>query len=395
MFTVLKKDTLTRARLGLLETAHGTVETPSYVNVGTHASVRGLSMDECVRAGTQMIIVNTYHMWRTLGDEGVEKCRGLHAHMGWNRPLMTDSGGFQVFSLGAGREHGVNKVMQSQRAFAMREKNCVRVTEDGVFFYDDAYGKGEELYLDAERSIALQQQLGADIIVAFDEPTSPHHDYEYTLASLERTHAWEKRSLAAKTSNQGLYGVVQGGVFEDLRRASASYIGGLEFDGFAVGGAFGNSFGSSKQDTFQELEWVCPLLPEHKPRHLLGIGLVEDLFEAVSHGIDTFDCVVPTREGRHAGVWTREGRMSLRRGKFADDLGPIDRECGCEACEGGAYSRAAIHALVKAKDPMGGKLCSIHNVYFFNSLMANIRQSIADGVFSEFKARYLHGGHIS
>ncbi len=387
MFTILKKDPHTRARRGVLETAHGVVETPSYVNVGTHAKVRSLTMEDCIKGNTQMIIVNTYHMWKMLGDEGIASFPGLHSQMGWNKPLMTDSGGFQVFSMGAARTHGVGKVGNEQTLFTVdsSDESIVRITNDGVFFYEE----GKEVYLDAEKSIALQQKLGADCIVAFDEPTSPLHEYEYTKESLTRTHAWELRSLHAHTSSQLLYGIVQGGVFEDLRKQSAEFVAGLPFDGYAIGGAFGSSFGSQKEDTFEELTWVCPLLPDDKPRHLLGIGLIEDLFEGVERGIDTFDCVIPTREGRHAGVWTSKGRINLRRGKFVDDRSPIEKGCTCPVCGEMNLTKSDIHVLVKEKSDDAGRYCSLHNVWFFNNLMEKIRDSIANNNFRECKKEYL------
>lgn len=386
MFKILKKDQNSRARIGILETKHGVVETPSYVVVGTHAKVRTLDTADLLGAKTQLIIANTYHLWRSLGEEGLRHFPGLHRMMKWPRPLMTDSGGFQIFSLGAAREQGVGKVAESEYHLnLLPEKNLVRVTDEGVFFKEN----DKDCYLDAEISIRLQQQLGADIILAFDEPTSPLHDYRYTRESLERTHQWAVRSLKALTSDQALYGIVQGGAFEDLRRASAAFIGKMDFEGFAIGGSFGTSYGSKKEHTFQELEWTCPLLPEEKPRHLLGIGLVEDLFRGVEAGIDTFDCVVPTREARHGRIWTRSERIDMKKGKWRDDATVLDPECGCAVCVEMKITKAALRALFKEKNQEAGRLASLHNVYFFNDLMEKIRYAIANDQLNELKKKYV------
>jgi queuine tRNA-ribosyltransferase/7-cyano-7-deazaguanine tRNA-ribosyltransferase len=245
-------------RTGVLTTPHGLVETPSYVIVGTHAEVRCLTPEDIKATGTQMVISNTYHLWRELGDEGLNSYQGVHQDMGWDGPIMTDSGGFQVFSLGAAREHGVGKVEDGTEG--RKDENLVSVTDAGVSFDD-----GEPAYLDAELSIKIQEQLGADIMFAFDEPSSPRHDRAYTEQAMARTHAWATRSLDARTSDQALYGIVQGGAYEDLRKASATYIGKLPFDGFGIGGSFGSSFGSAKENTANELLWTVPYLPERKP----------------------------------------------------------------------------------------------------------------------------------
>ena len=387
MFKVLKKDKNTSARLGVLETPHGSVETPSYVVVGTHAKVRELDSEELEKTKTQIIIANTYHLWRALGDGGLKKYSGLHSEMKWNRPLMTDSGGFQVFSLGFARESGVGKINKTDRTYKTNkpDNNLVKITEDGVFFMDG----GEEYFLDASKSIWIQERLGADIIFAFDEPTSPLHDYKYTKASLSRTHRWAAKSIESKKSDQILYGIVQGGAFEDLRKESAKFIGSLDFGGFAIGGSFGSSFGAGTEGrSFRELEWVVPLLPEDKPRHLLGIGLIEDLFIGVSKGIDTFDCVVPTREARHGVIYTSQGRLDIKRGAFRDDNNVLDQECACEVCAVKKITRSYLRELFKNKDFEAGHLATFHNVYFFNNLMSRIRESISLGRFEEFTNEY-------
>ncbi len=384
MFKVLKKDFSSRARLGIIETPKGTVETPSYVVVGTHAKVRELNSEDLAKTKTQIVIANTYHLWQTLGDEGLEKYSGLHKAMDWNRPLMTDSGGFQVFSLGFAREFGVGKMSNTGCLTNQARENLVRVTDEGVYF---RVGDKED-YFDAAKSIWIQEKLGADVILAFDEPTSPLHDYKYNQKALARTHSWAVGSLKAKKSKQFLYGIVQGGLFEDLRKESAKFIGSLDFDGIAIGGSFGSSFGGESR-RFEELDWIVPHLPENKPRHLLGIGLVEDLFIGVSKGVDTFDCVVPTREGRHGNLYTSAGEMNMRRGLYRNDETILDPECACEVCAVKKTTKAYLHSLFKAKNFEGGYLASFHNIYFFNNLMKMIRTAIAEGNFGELMKRYV------
>ena len=386
MFKIIKKDPGSRARLGVLETPHGTVETPGYVVVGTHAQVRELSAEDLIKTKTQLVIANTYHLWQALGDEGLKNYSGLHQKMNWNRPLATDSGGFQVFSLGFAREFGISKMLNIRCSTNTAKENLVRVTDNGVYF---RIGDKEE-YLDAAKSIWIQERLGADIMLAFDEPTSPLHDRKYNQTALARTHRWAIESLKAKTSNQFLYGIVQGGLFENLRRESAQYISSLDFDGIAVGGSFGASFGGEGR-SFAELDWVIPHLPENKPRHLLGIGLVEDLFVGVSKGIDTFDCVVPTREGRHGNLYTSQGEVNIHKGLYRDDPNPLDQECACEVCAVKKISRGELRALFKSKNREAGYLASFHNVYFFNNLMVQIRQAIAAGRFEKLMVKKLSG----
>jgi queuine tRNA-ribosyltransferase/7-cyano-7-deazaguanine tRNA-ribosyltransferase len=337
----------------------------------------------------QIVIANTYHLWRTLGEEKLKNYAGLHQVMQYNGAIMTDSGGFQVFSLGFGREHGVGKIAnifpgETGETHSLRkDENMVRVTEEGVYFKEG----GEDLYLDAEKSIAIQEALGADIILAFDECTSPLHDHEYTKAAMERTHRWAGRSIhARKRRGQFLYGIVQGGAFEDLRKASAKFVGSLPFDGFAVGG----SLGRTKEDMFQVIKWTTPFLPEDKPRHLLGIGAVVDVFRAVELGIDTFDCVIPTREARHGAVYTHEGRVQITKGRHKGDSSKIDRNCYCPVCEGiTPVTRGLLHEFFKTKNPEAARLATLHNVYFFNDLMMKIRWSIKEGRFTEFKKETL------
>lgn len=390
MFEVIKRENESQARVGVLKTAHGEIETPSYVVVGTQGEVRSLSPADLSLSKTQIVIANTYHLFRNLGEEGLKNFDGLHKKMGFGGVIMTDSGGFQVFSLGFGRVHGVGKIANifpnegknPQIGHLDGKENLVRITEDGVYFMDG----GREFFLDARTSIWIQERLGADIVLAFDECTSPFHGYEYTRAAAERTHKWARLCLEAKRrSDQLLYGIVQGGAFRDLREKSAKFIGSLPFDGFAIGG----SLGKSRAEMFEVIRITTPFLREDRPRHLLGIGKIDDLFEAVELGIDTFDCVVPTREARHAGVWTRAGRIQITKSRYRDDSGKLDEDCACPVCLGGDIRKKDLYALFKAKDREAGRFATIHNVFFFNDLMERIRESIREGRFSEFKKEFL------
>lgn len=386
-FKVFKKDTRSNARLGIISTKNGDVLTPSYTIVGTHAEVRCIPYKELVSTKTQMIISNTYHLWRTLGEK-INHFEGLHKKINFKGVIMTDSGGFQVFSLGFAREHGVGKIApifpEESNSFASvkQQKNLVRITDDGAYFTDD----GKEYFLNPEISIGIQEKLGADIILAFDECTSPLHNEAYTKNAMNRTHRWAKRCIDAKTKNndQYLYGIVQGGSFEKLRKESAAFIGSLPFDGFAIGGSLGNS----RNEMFDVVDWSIPYLDESKPRHLLGIGKIEDLFECIERGIDTFDCVIPTREARHGGLWTHNGRFDIKKGKYASDEGLIEDRCKCPVCSKG-ITRKTLRELFKSKNPEAGHLATLHNVYFFNNMMEQIRKSIKDDVFLEFKKEFL------
>lgn len=384
MFEIVKKDPDSGARIGVLKTAHSEVFTPAYVMVGTHGAIKTLKSEDILTTKTQVVISNTYHLWRGLG-ENLDNFPGLHKYMDWDGTIMTDSGGFQVFSLGFAREHGVSKISDifpsELRDAPKTQENLVRITDDGVYFKDE---HGEH-FLDAKLSIKLQERLGADIILAFDECTSPLNDYEYTKRALERTHQWAKICLNVKTKkDQLLYGIVQGGEYEDLRLESAKFIGNLPFDGFAIGG----SLGKSRNDMFRVIDWVTPHLREDRPRHLLGIGKIEDIFEAVERGMDTFDCVVPTREARHAAIWTRAGRFQVTKGKYKKDTGALEKNCNCPIC-GGGITKAKICEMFKSKDPDAARFATIHNVYFFNSLMADIRFAISAGKFNKLKKSFV------
>lgn len=399
-FEVVHTDANSRARVGRIETPHGAVETPAYVIVGTYGSVQCIEDPEDLKkTKTQIVIANAYHLWRSLGEEELNNYPGLHAVMGWNGPLMTDSGGFQVFSLGFLREHGLRRGRKRSGKSATKDdtgktgnpnssENLVRITEAGVYFRAEGEREREQ-YLDAELSIRIQEQLGADIIVAFDEPTSPAASREYSRSAMDRTHQWAERSLEAKTSRQAIYGVVQGGAFEDLRKESARFIGTMPFDGFAIGSTYGDSYGGTKAKTAEMLEWSVPLLPREKPAHLFGVGRIEDIFAGVAAGIDTFDCVIPTREARHGALYTVSGRIDIIRGKYATDEGVIDEACGCPVCFQNPVERRELYALFKEKNPEAGRLATIHNVYFVNDLMEKIRDAIRSDTLGELRKRFL------
>ncbi|MEI6479495.1 MAG: tRNA guanosine(34) transglycosylase Tgt [bacterium] len=403
MFQIVKKDKRTLARVGTLTVPHGgRLETPAFTMVGTRAKVITLEPEDLIKTKTGIIISNTYHLWRGLDDK-LPQFKGLHDVMQYDGIIATDSGGFQVFSLGFGREHEVSKVgffpeSNSTPGFfsdlflqiriwlgITNSRNSVRVMPWGAYFKDENYGDKKFVFLDAEKSIRIQEKLGADIILAFDECTSPRHGYWYTKWAMNRTHRWAKRCLELKARpKQLLYGIVQGGAFEDLRRESARIIGSMPFDGFAIGGSLGNS----KEDMYKVLEWSMPYLPEDKSRHLLGIGQIRDIFEGVQRGVDTFDCVIPTREARHGGIWTYDGRYDVTKGSNKNIEAPLLEGCVCPACADG-LTRAKLYELFKNKDREGGRLATLHNVYFFNELMGKIRQSIMEDRFPEYKEEML------
>ncbi len=348
--------------------------------------------------GAQVVLANTYHLMLQPGDELVAKAGGFGKFMNWHGPTMTDSGGFQVFSLGAAYGKGISKVLhpvdpsQQIPERSSAEDGVPRLAtigNDGVSFR--SHLNGDLHYITPEKSIEIQHNLGADMIFAFDECTSPAEPRRYQEEALLRTHAWGKRCLDYHASRdnsnfQALFGVVQGGRDEELRRLSAKTIAemktldGKEFDGFGIGGSF------DKEDLHSAVRWCCEELPEGKPRHLLGIGEPEDLFLGVENGVDLFDCVAPTRNGRTATVYTKTGKMHLTNAAMRDDFGPIEQGCECYACAN--FTRAYIGHLFHAKEMLGGLLASIHNLYFINKLVADMRQAILDDRFYEFKESF-------
>ena len=399
------------ARRGRLATAHGVVETPAFVGVATQASVKSVDPQRVADSGTQVLFANTYHLYLRPGAERVAAHGGVHRFMGWERPVMTDSGGFQVFSLGASIAHGVGKmasIFPGEAAapigggprLSAAGGSMVEVGDDEVRFR--SHVDGSVHVFTPEVSVRVQRLLGADVMLAFDECTSPLHDEDYTRRSNGRTHRWAERCLAAFAAEparhgygQLLFGVVQGGAFERLRRDSARVIGGMPFGGMAVGG----NLGRTHADMHRVLDWTVPELPEALPRHLLGIGDVPSVLAAVARGIDTFDCVAPTRNARNGGALARvddDGRLlpafrlNLRNARFADDRRPIEAECGCPTCR--RFSRAYLRHLLMAGEPLGPQLATVHNLAFMARLMAEVRAAIEDDAFGALLDRWL--GHL-
>ena len=385
------RDPGTVARTGLLTTAHGSVRTPAFVGVATRATIKALEPQALVDIGLQIVIANTYHLHLQPGEDIVASLGGLHGFSGWDRPTMTDSGGFQVFSLGASKEHGVGKVASifpgtkaPSKPKIRPSKPLVKLTEEGVDFRSILDGSPHTFT--PESVITIERKLGADIIVPLDECTSPLHDHAYTKNSMERTHRWAQRGLAAfqllkgdptfPNPDQVLYGIVQGGAYQDLRLESARFIGDMAFDGFAIGG----SLGRSKTDMWNVLDWSIPLLRDEAPRHLLGIGEIEDLFTCVARGIDTFDCAAPTRLARNGSVFLKgepRHRINLRNTRFKADASPIDPTCDCFTCR--THSRAYLRHLCRAGEFSFYRLATLHNLRFLVRLMATIRESVEQG----------------
>jgi queuine tRNA-ribosyltransferase len=388
-FKILKKSKKSTARLGVLKTPHGEVMTPAIVPVATLAAVKALRSDEIAATGTQMLISNTYHLHLQPGEKIVKAAGGINKFMNWDRPTMTDSGGFQVFSLGFGHDLGVGKNSikyypgKIERAIEKgNQPKYLKMTEEGVHFRSPM--TGDDLFLNPETSIAIQEWLGADIMFAFDECPPPGATHEYMKQSLARTHRWAKRSLAARTSKQALYGIVQGADFEDLRKEGAKFITKLDFDGFGIGG----DIGESKDESRKILQWVIPLLDQKRPRHLLGMGHMEDIELIVKGGVDTFDCTVPTHYARRGIAFVNkkssprgsahEGRIDFNKAVLLKDKNPIDPTCECIVCQ--KYQRAYIAHLIRANEITGGALLTFHNLFFFNAYVEKMREKIAKGL---------------
>ncbi len=410
-FDIQARDTPTRARAGIIHTAHGDIKTPAFMAVATQASVKGLTPDDLERIGLQLLIANTYHLALRPGADKIAELGGLHTFMNWQHPLMTDSGGFQVFSLGAAIRDGVGKIADifpderltpnpqppspsPDAEFSIRRGGRgrggmgVRIDDDGVTFR--SHLDGALMRLDPECSLQIQHQLGADLILAFDECTSPLDTYEYTREALARTHRWAQRCLEqhAKTKHeyQSLFGIVQGGAYRDLREESARVIGNLPFEGLAIGG----SLGKSKKEMHTILDWTIPLLPDAKPRHLLGIGELQDIIEGVARGIDLFDCASPTRWARNGALLVSreiaentEQRINISNARYAMDRSPIDPNCDCYTCK--HFTRAYLHHLHRARELIYYRLASIHNLHFMMRFLRNVRTAIKSGTFAEFR----------
>lgn len=416
-FDIQHRDPNSRARAGVIHTAHGDIETPNFMAVATQASVKAVTSDDLESIGLQLLIANTYHLALRPGSNNVAELGGLHEFMNWKHPLMTDSGGFQVFSLGAAIRDGVGKiadifpeetppplsqtgeVMARPLSGAKRRPDdapsgggipLCKIDDNGVTFR--SHLDGAIMRLDPERSIQIQHQLGADFIVAFDECTSPLDSHDYTREALGRTHRWAERCIEqnAKTKRdyQSLFGIVQGGAYRDLREESARVIGGMPFDGLCIGG----SLGKSKKDMHAILDWTIPLLPDNKPRHLLGIGELQDIVEGVARGIDLFDCASPTRWARNGALLVAkeiaenaEQRINISNARFTLDCSPIDPSCDCYTCQN--FSRAYVHHLHRAKELNYYRLASIHNLRFMMRFMNNLRASIRNAATAKDQAK--------
>ena len=349
------------ARLGRLHTPHGVIETPIFMPVGTQATVKSMTPEELKEIGSQIILSNTYHLYMRPGHDLVKEAGGLHKFMNWDRPILTDSGGFQVFSLGPLR----------------------KITEEGVHFR--SHIDGSKHFISPEKAMEIQNALGSDIMMAFDECAPYPADREYVKNSLERTTRWLKRCKEAhkNTEKQALFGIIQGGMYKDLREQSAKEILELDLPGYAVGGL---SVGEPKELMYEVLDYTVPLMPEDKPRYLMGVGSPDDLLEGVIRGIDMFDCVLPTRIARNGTAMTSVGKVVVRNAKYARDFGPLDPNCDCYCCKN--YTRAYIRHLVKANEILASRLITTHNLHFLLNLMKQVREAIMEDRLLDFKEEF-------
>lgn len=346
-----------RARVAL---AHGVVETPAFMPVGTYGTVKAMSPAELTEVGAQIVLGNTFHLWLRPGLEVIAAHQGLHRFMGWDGPILTDSGGFQVFSLGALR----------------------KITEEGVKFASPI--NGDRLLLTPEESMRIQRVLNADIVMIFDECTPYPASHGAAADSMRLSLRWARRSRDAHGDNpNALFGIVQGGMYEDLREESLAGLEAIGFDGYAIGGL---SVGEPKEDMARVLAHLAPRLPPERPRYLMGVGTPEDIVAAVARGIDLFDCVLPTRNARNGWLFTRFGDIKIRNAKYRDDTRPLDETCGCPTCR--HFSRAYLHHLQRVKEILGARLNTLHNLYFYHGLMAGLREAIAEGRLSGFLAAF-------
>lgn len=406
-FKVVKKDKKSNARMGKLPTPHGIINTPAFIPVATQASLKSLDTLDIKEIGPEVILANTYHLHLRPGEDVIKHFGGLGKFMGWDGPTMTDSGGFQVFSLGVGGEVKLLKpgsdksALHSQFASAIVKEfeeakpRLNKITEEGVYF--QSHIDGRRLFLTPEKSIQIQTKLGADLIVAFDELESPHYSYTQALKSLERTERWELRSRQEfdkiwsdrPQKCQLLYGVTHGGRFQDLRTRSAEFVNS-HFAAVALGGAH-----ASKNNMYEVIEWTLEHVDENKPRHMLGVGEIDDIFNIVSLGIDTFDCVIPTRMGRVGWIFAapplgsikNRFRYDITKMQYQKDNGLLDPSCSCRVCS--EYTRGYINHLFRARELLAYRLATYHNVYFFTNLMRQIRESIENSSFSSLKTNWL------
>lgn len=360
-YELLHIDKQTGARLGKLHTPHGVIETPIFMPVGTQATVKTLSPEELKNMNSQIILSNTYHLWLQPGDDIIKEAGGLHQFMRWDKPILTDSGGFQVFSLSKIR----------------------KITEEGVRFRH--HKSGEKLFLSPKGAIGIQNNLGSDIMMSFDECVELPASHDYVKQSVERTLRWAERGLKAhnNTDKQALFGIVQGGDFEDLRKLSATELVKLDFPGYSIGGL---SVGETKETMYKVLDYTVPFLPSDKPRYLMGVGSPDALIEGVIRGVDMFDCVLPTRIARHGTAMTSRGRVVIKNKLYERDFSPLDHDCDCYTCKN--YTRAYLRHLIKAEETFGQRLISYHNVHFLLNLMKNVRKAIKEDRLLDYKEEF-------
>lgn len=388
-FTISHRLDGTLARAGVINTPHGAIETPAFIPVGTKATLKALTPEQLAATGAQAVLANAYHLFLRPGHEIIDKAGGIHSFMNWSGPTFTDSGGFQVMSLGAGFKKVIDMTGKEPEELSTKKDKLAHIDDDGVTFKSHLDGRLHRFT--PEISMQIQHAIGADITFAFDELTTLYHDYNYQVESLEkRTHPWAVRSLAehqrlnserSHRPPQALFGVVQGANYEDLRRRSAMFLGGMDFDGYGLGGAL------EKDKIGEIVRWMCEELPEEKPRHMLGISEPDDIFDCIENGADTFDCVSPARVGRNGALYTRHGRVNIHRAEFRDKFEPFDPDCDCYTCQN--YTCAYLHHLFRAGELLSNTLATIHNERFIVRLVDDIRASIADGTFHEFKRSFL------
>lgn len=377
------------ARTGVITTPHGKIETPAFIPVGTKATLKSLTPEQLETTGAQAVLANAYHLYLRPGHDIIDEAGGIHQFMNWSKPTFTDSGGFQVMSLGVGFKKVIDMTGDGDGNVTKKKDKLAWIDNDGVTF--KSHLDGSHHRFTPEISMQIQHGIGADITFAFDELTTLHHDYYYQVESLdERTHPWAVRSLAehqrlnAERSHrppQALFGVVQGANYEDLRRKSAKFLGNMDFDGYGLGGAL------EKDKIGEIVGWMCEELPENKPRHMLGISEPDDIFACIENGADTFDCVSPARVGRNGALYTRHGRINITRAEFVRDFRPFDETCGCYTCQN--YSRAYLSHLFRADELLANTLATIHNEHFIVRLVDDIRASIQDGSFYTFRDEFL------
>lgn len=361
-YELIKQEKNTKARNGILHTNHGSYETPIFMPVGTLANVKTLVPEELKEMHSAVILSNTYHLWLRPGEDIISKAGGLHKFMNYDGPILTDSGGFQVFSLAKPKD----------------------ISEEGVKF--KSHIDGRELFLTPEKSIGIQNKLDSDIAMSFDECPPASADYKYMKNSIERTLRWAKRGKDVHNNeNQSLFGIIQGGAYEDLRKFSATETVKLDFDGYSVGGVANDN--ESKEDMYKAIDYSIPYIPDDKPRYLMGVGEPVDIIEGVIRGIDMFDCVLPTRIARHGNAFSHHGKMNLRNAKFKEDFTPIENDCDCYTCK--HYTKAYIRHLLVANEQLAGRLLSIHNIRFLIKLTEDLREAIKNDNILEYKEQFL------